>query len=216
MWFLLLKIFLALLIGVSILSLVHFRHFDTPIKLISYYVIICTVVELIAHYCAIKYSNNLIVYNIFSPIQLTLISLFYGYTLINIRKSTIIVISLANFLLAAINASFLQSPIHTLNTNFLLFESFIIISLSLYFLYHYLAASQRVSKALTPHFIVSCLLLVFWSFTFFHWLSRMAMPNVIDKHIEWLKYLLWAISLITYLGFGLVFLFYKRLQPARE
>ncbi len=117
---------------------------------------------------------------------------------------------------AIINGLIFQDFKEVYNNYFLFYESISVTLLCLMFFYDFLL-KEETQSFFNPKFIYTSLLLVFWSFTFVYWILVIYLYDVVPQSENaWINTFIWAISLITYLGFGLVFLFYKRLQPARE
>lgn len=214
MWQILLTIYLLLLAGVSIIGLVRYKIIDTPAKIILVNIALTTLSETIAHYLSLSVSNNLMVYHLFSPIQFLLLCIYYNSIVGFFKKyNTGIVIGIIGIILSVLNSSFLQNPVTSFNINFLVLESILIIGMTLCYFYDFLNTTHTTKRFATSDFWIACLLLVFWSFTFFTWVAGIALSLVISDYMFWIRYMMYVINIITYSGFGLVFLFYKKLQP---
>lgn len=216
MWPVLIAIYLIILAGTSIIAITRHKEIDVPASFITVNLILTFIAEATAHYLGYNSKNNLLIYHIFSPIQLTCTLGFFFYTIKALKKKYFILSASLVILLSTLNSYYLQSPNKDFNSNFLVFEAFIIIGLSQYYLYDFLLETSLTNGIYNPSFLFVCLLMLFWSFTFIYWLAYNLMYDVVNINFWWLKYMIWSINIITYVGFSLVFLFYKRLQPARE
>lgn len=214
MWPYLFIIYLLLLAGVSLLGLLKRKAIDTPAQLILYCIILTTISETTARILALTIKNNLFVYHIYTPIQFLFISLFFNYSIPSFKKRYLgIVIGISGIIFSIFNSIFLQNPFTTFNTYFLAVESFLIITMTLCYFYSFLDNANTSKQFATADFWIACLLLVFWSFTFFTWLTGIALSLVDPIYMLGVRYMMYAINIITYTGFGLVFLFYRKLQP---
>lgn len=214
MWLVLLSIYLLLLAGVSIIGLIKIKSIDTPAKIILTCIALTAISESIAHYLSISLKNNLVVYHIYNPVQFLLLCKYYNSIISFFKKyNTGIVIGITGIILSVLNSTFLQNPMTSFNTNFLVLESILIIGMTLCYFYDFLNTTHTTKQFATSDFWIACLLLVFWSFTFFTWAAGIALSLVISDYMFWIRYMMYAINIITYSGFGLVFLFYKKLQP---
>lgn len=213
MWPLLISFYFAILITAIIVGMCKYLILDNSTRIMFFYIFIATAAEITAYYCAKEYKNNLPVYHILSPIQLAVLSFYYSSIISTIKKRVALIISIGGVIIAIFNAVFVQNPFKQLNTYFLVLESIVIIVMTLYFFYYYLNLDYDSSRKLLTHFIISCLLLLFWSFTFLYWLAGLSIRIGLSDNGVWMKFMIMGISIITYTGFGLVFLFYRKLQP---
>lgn len=204
---------LLLLLAVLTIGLIQYKILDKASKIILTYVFITFITELGAYICTYYYNYNVIIYNAYSIVQFSLlISYFFssGNIKSNNKKRLIIIISGLFFYI--INALLFQSLSNAVNSNFLAFESILITALSLNNLYKILDDESQ-TKAITTHFLFNSILLTFWSFTMFYWILGLTMYKVLSTASTWLSVMIVFINILTYTGFGLVFLFYKKLQP---
>ncbi len=214
MWSTLINTYFTVLIGAVIIGSINYKNIDTPLRITLFYLIVTALAETVAFYCAKELKNNLLVYHIYNPIQLAILSLFYNSIIHTFKRYRVgYSIAIAGLVLSIINALFFQNPLSSLNTYFLVAESIIIVGLSLYYFYYYLHLDYITSKSVRSHFVISCILLIFWSFTFFYWLAGLSIRITLSDQGAWMKFMIMGISIITYTGFGLVFLFYRKLQP---
>lgn len=214
MWLTLLLIYIILLILVSLLSFRNTGGNDTTIKHLRTYAIVTTITEIIAFLLYYTKGNNVIIYHIYSPIQLLILSVYYNQAISFFKQKRIgYVIGVSGLFISLINSLFIQQPPSSLNSYFIVIEALLVISMTLCYFYDFLNTKLTTRRFTTPDFWISCLLLLFWSFTFFRWLASLSMPGVVSANIYYILYMMWVINIITYTGFGLVFLFYRKLQP---
>ncbi len=217
MWQQFIQVYIIILVVVSIVGIFRYKLFDTATKLIFTYIIITSFSESLAFYTSLVYGNNLLIYHIYCPIQLVFIAIYFNTVISFFRRYNIgYIIGGTGVVISVINSLFFQSPKTTFNSYFLITEAILIIGMTLCYFYDYLNSDQTVIKIINPHFIIACLLLTFWSFTFFHWLSWIAMPEALKENIFWIRYMNWSINMITYTGFGIVFLLYRKLKPIEQ
>ncbi len=207
MWSSILQAFNITLIGLAIIGIIKFPSAKLPIRVIIIYIIVTALSENIAFYTAVKYEYNLIVYHIYGPIQIFLLSLFYNNIIKTFKKNNAgIIIGIIGVIASILNSLFLQPPKDFLNTNFLVFESIVIIGLSLYYFYDYLKQEINKKDIIPNEFYIACLLLVFSSFTLLYWSIQPLTADFLKKYNMLLNYILIAINTITYLGIGFLLL----------
>lgn len=170
----------------------------------------CTLIsEYMADLLARRYHNNMVVYHVYAPLHLLLVSLYFNQSIPSFKRRRLgWYIGLVGIIVAVINSLFLQ-PIEVFNSYYLLFAGFLIISMSLYAFYKILE-NDDVSTLNNPHFWISLLLLFFWSVTYFHWSVYEILSKAMTEYLSLVPFVMPFISSITYLGFGLVFLLYPK------
>lgn len=214
MWLILMNIYLFLLAGVSIIGITRYRFIDTPAKIIVVLLILTTISESTAHYLSLTTKNNIFIYHIYSPIQLVLLALFFNRLVSFFRNRNVgVIIGIIGIVYSVVISLFFQKPSTTFNSYFLILESMLIIGMILCYFYDFLNTTHTTKQFTTPHFWMACILLLFWSFTFFIWLVGRTIPSVTANYVTLIRYMMYTINMVTYTGFGLVFLFYKKLQP---
>lgn len=202
----------AILLLSSIIGLVHYKKMDKAFHLLIVYLWLTLFCEGLAVYSAIVYKNNLPIYHTYSLVQYLLLSGYYISSVKDLNKPILKwFVIITGIAFTIVNTSFIQHPLKELNTHFIVFESFVIILLSLYSFYH-LIDDDDLNIRRNSHFWVTSLLLVFWSCTFFYWLVGVALyDSMINKPI-WLDAMIMAINILTYSGFGIIFLLYPKMK----
>ena len=173
-------------------------------------VLLTVISEITAEVLSAKIRNNMYVYHVYSPLEFVLISLYFNNRIEALKNRNIgILIALAGIIVAGLNTIFVQRP-NSLNSNFLLFEALVIICLCVYSFYK-IIKDEHEKTVTSVHFWVTSLLLFYWSFVFFFWGAYSIFTAEKPSFFYDLFYLLWFINILTYGGFALVFMKYKKL-----
>lgn len=161
----------------------------------------------------VQYGISSIVYHIYNPIELLLLSLFFGSSVPTLgRHRRALGLAALSAILALCNAVFLQ-PATAMNTHFLLLEAAIII------IYCLLALRELLLHASEPvlHyrlFWFTCLLLVYWSLTFTGWgLFELFASEESTVHRLFYQVLSSA-NFVLYGGIAIVLINHKKLIPS--
>jgi hypothetical protein len=166
--------------------------------------------EYLADFLAKKFHNNMPVYHVYAPVQFFTISLYFNDSIEEFKRKNIgWYIGITGVIVSLLNSLFLQ-PFNTFNSYFLLFSGFVIISMSLFAFYKILE-NDDVGVLNNPHFWFNFILLFFWSTTYIFWslfkILGERFPQIMSTYVN---IILFSVSALTYLGFGLVFLFYPK------
>lgn len=204
---------LSLLLLSVFRCLVLYKILDKASLILGIYLLATFITELLAAISIVVYKHNIVIYNIYSIVQYVLLCMYFTQIIDRLNKRqhriTIITIGIITYV---INIILFQDARDTPSTNFLAFESITIVSMSLYYFYENLNIDNN-SNNLNSHFWFNSILLIFWSFTLFYWLVGLTIYKSLGDKSILLNYMMWSINILTYTGFGLVFLFYKKLQP---
>jgi hypothetical protein len=196
---------ISILLSLAI-SIYRWNVSDSSVHTISVLLFITLLSEIITLICRWQGVNFYLVYHIFNPIELWLISIYFLRTL-NIKHPNLpYIILVICIIIATINSFFLQST-RTINSYFLLFESFCVIGMSLYGMYYILKTEQIVSIVTYPHFWIFSCLLLYASSTFLFWGY---FQRFFEEHWEYanaLMYIQAGVNIITYLLLGLTIFF---------
>lgn len=201
------------LFGYGIISGVYnYKYLSTGAKVILLLLIVSVITEQIATYFAYEFHNTYYVYGIYNPIQLVIISWYYNTTIDRFKINNAgIIIGLTGAVFGIINYLFIQSP-KVMNSYFLLTECLIVIAYSLYFFYRLLLGDDDIKLFANPNFWFASLFLFYWTGTFLIWgMYDYLRFNVVGSS-SLVHILLLIVSVITYIGFGTVFLLYKKMQ----
>lgn len=202
-----------LILGYGItIGLIKYKCLDKGARIILLLIVVAAIAEQLASYFAYKIRNNYYVYGIYNPIQLVIISWYYNTTIDRFKINNAgIIIGLTGAVFGIINYLFIQSP-KVMNSYFLLTECLIIIAYSLYFFYRLLLGDDDIKLFANPNFWFASLFLFYWTGTFLIWgMYDYLRFNVVGSS-SLVHILLLIVSVITYIGFGTVFLLYKKIQ----
>lgn len=193
----------------SVIGLIQTRFLDKASKLLVFYLALSLVFESLATYHAVQYNNNLAILNRFAPLEFILISLYFGSIISQLsRRIMLFIIAITVIIWLITNQWYPYQDAY--NTGFLIYESIGTIALCLYYYLDVLSTDD--ARGIGPSFWFVAFLLIFWSFTFFYWLLGFALQNNLGEDGKWMGTMLWVINLVCYAGFGIVFLFYRKLN----
>lgn len=196
----LLILYCTLLLLTTVFGLINYKKMGPSTKIIFWYIGATFLVETAATLAGYFLKYNLIIYHIYSYLQLFLISLYFHSVSEKFKRNKILLWSgLIGITLGLMDALFVDKPKDNINGHFLVIESFLIIGMSLFSFYE-LLASDEIDITHNPRFWFSALFLVFWSFTFFYWLIGLTIRNLSPEHASWMHITLWAINFLTYSG----------------
>ncbi|OSZ79063.1 hypothetical protein CAP35_12675 [Chitinophagaceae bacterium IBVUCB1] len=199
----------ALLSGLSV-----FKLLDIPTRVLILYLIITLLNEIIATYCAYTIRNSNVIYGFYNPIEILTISVYFNLTINSFKKNRVgLIIGISAFILGYLNYFLIQSPTK-LNNFFLLFEGVVIIFMCLFSFYQMLQSDDDLNLMLYPHFWITSIIMFYWTGTFFIWGTYEYLTMLSDSVKSMLFHILLIVNVITYLGFGTVFLLYKKMQTA--
>lgn len=196
----------------AVTGLYYFKRLNIGARIILLLVVFAAISEQIATYFAYEYKNNYYVYGLYNPIQLLIICFYFNAIISSFKKNGIaIIIGIICFVFGIVNYLYIQLP-HKMNSYFLLVECLVIISFCLYFFYELLLSDDNKDILIDSNFWFTALLLLYWTSTFLIWglydFFRLNFP----KYVDFVSNMVFLTGIITYLGFGTVFLLYKKMQ----
>lgn len=174
------------------------------------------ITESAAYYAAVRFHNNIIVYTIYSIIEIGLASLYFNYSVKSLYKRHIgIYIAIAGVAVGIINSIWFQSARLT-DSDFMLVEGLLIMALAMYALIQLLLDDSFINFKFNPNFWFAFLQLFFWSTTLPIWLLYDHLTSLLGNNKWIVDFSLYLISMITNIGFGLVFIFYPTMKKRYE
>ena len=201
--------YFTIVLTASICSLVRFRELKNAEKWVAY--LLCTTLffELLSVLAIELWKNNMYVYHIWSPIQLLLVCMYFNESVAAFKKYNIgVSIALVGFVVALANVFFLQPP-DSLNSIFLLYESFCIIGLSLYSFFELAQKEKEIIANI--HFWLTTIFLIYWSAVFMYWGMYHHLSTTLKHYFGPVTYTIWTINPLAYSGIALVFLLYRKM-----
>ncbi|RZL20417.1 MAG: hypothetical protein EOO89_00240 [Pedobacter sp.] len=206
------KLYIAAVAIAFACSLFRLRVTGRAFRTLSALLGITLVAESVAHYYAMVYHNNLAVYHVYTPALLILTAIYYHQASPLLRKYNMgFAISILAVIMAIVNSLYLQ-PIHTFNSNYVLFTGFCIISMALTTFYQYYTDNKEINLTRNPEFQVSLVFLFYWSSTFISYAFHEVLPVREFHKVYWF---IWLVNMATYSSLALIFIFYPK-QPERS
>jgi hypothetical protein len=205
----LLLLFVSFLVGVK-----KFKHRSAD-KYILLLLATIFISECLAEVFRKVYKNNMPVYHFLSPLHLLITSLYFNYSLPNLKKKNFgWIIGGLGLVISVLCTLYLQN-IYSFPSVFLLFESFCIISLCML---SYFSIFRIEDFEPTKHvfFWVTTTMLTFWSFTFIIWGMISVFLADAQELMPWTYLLLYTSNFLYYGSIGVIFLNYNKLIPSGE
>lgn len=207
--------YLALLTLSLLIGLRKYKILDTPSRIIVILLLVTLISESLSYVLAVKYSNNMPLYHFFNPIELSIIAIYYNYSIKTFRKRNIgYIIAIIGTTGSILNSIFLQ-PIDTLNSYFLLFEGLLIIFMSLY---SYIEIFRDIDLyAITnPHFWFSSIFIFISGITYANWALYSFIAAEMVEVMPHINAIILLVSTIAYAGFGVVFIFIHKMYRSEQ
>lgn len=164
-------IYYTTILFVAITAIVKYRQLDKALRSIAILLILTVISESITYllFWLEEHKFRNVAYHILSILQLILISMFYIEAIrLKQPRQYIMLAIVVSFTIGMLNIYLYQS-IFMLNSYMLMFESFAIVSMSLYYVYWLIKRGNVINMFKQPHFLISLLLLLLWSGSFFFW-----------------------------------------------
>ncbi len=201
---------LLLVLSIAVVTgSLNYRSMDIGTKIFYYLTILGLVSESLAYYAAFRYTDNLPVYNISSIIELFLLCLYFNYTIAIFRKRNLgWIIAVFSLIAGIINNFFIQS-LYGITTNFLFYQAFVTITLSMISLSTFIKMDDPRQAKKEVHFWLPVILIFSWSFTYL----LFSLIAFYEKNVPaGVVLLLFLVSISTNMAIGLVFFFYPKLN----
>jgi len=204
-------IYLALLLGVSLMGWHRYRLFDKASRVVSLLITATFIAESIAFYAGRVYQNNMPVYSIFNILQLMLLCLYFNYSIdVFINRHIGAWLAVLVLVLGIGNISFLQ-PLDQFNSYFLIFESVLVIFLCIFAYTRLLFTVEDLRLTTYPHFWFLSIGFAFWSFTLVNWAMYDYFIEQLHGNTHLVNLFIVFINLLTYSGTGIVFYLYPNM-----
>lgn len=155
----------------AVIGFTRYKKLQPAMRIIAWLLLLTSVSELCSYIATVneKYELRYTIYHFYNVVEAFVITAYFIYAIrpIYYRK-----LMIANAILwpsiGIANAVWLQ-PLHTLNSNMLMLESFSFITMSLYSIYHILRDDTVDNIFNHPHFRIAAIFLISWGSTFFFW-----------------------------------------------
>lgn len=200
---------LALPVGIGTY---RYRILDKGTKIFYALSILSLVTECLGNYMAVRYKNNLLVYNISSIVEVFLVSLYFNYTISSFRKRNLgWVIGFISVTIGIANNFFIQT-VYSITHYFLFYQALITIILSFAYLSTFLNPDDTREVKKEVHFWFPLVLIFSWSATYLLF-TLISFYSVKLKTVAPAVILaLFLISILTNLSIAAIFFFYPKMR----
>lgn len=196
-------------------GLSNFRTLSKADRLICLLLALTIIQESAATFMRLQYHNNFPTFHIYTPIEVSVIILYFfeasGLKYKLLISSILIIVSIS---LSIINTIFFQ-PYNTFNSYFLLYEGCVVVSLSLMSFFRLLLRDDIVPSKMVQFWLSMCFL-IYWSLAFVDlgmFSVQISRTQTLARIFTWVLY---SSNLLFYIGIAGVFIFYKKLIPSGE
>jgi hypothetical protein len=177
---------------------VRYKKLSPPFRILVYVLALTLISEFSAHYAAIWFHNNIIVYHIFTPIQFSLFCLLYNQLLESKSNKQYTIWAMVVFIVFSLINSFLIQTTKTFPTYSLLLESILIVSFA-YLVFYELLKNPRFEYLLRSSvFWFNSAVIIFFTTSFIFW----GLFNYLIKYnrplLITLSLFLWLLNLLIY------------------
>ena len=202
------SLYVALLFLAAAISSFRFKMLSSAEKCIAILLCLTFVAEVIAKIFSFYFSNNLIVYKVFTPIQFLLLMLFF----VRLLRGTVIErFSFITSVIALIVGSMLlfHIPQEDFSTSLLIFEGVYTIAFSLITLTS-LFRQRKTFVKFNSVFWICMTLVFFWTISVL-WFGSYNVIVDMSLFDRYFQIFFWT-NCLTYLSFSLIFFFYSKLN----
>lgn len=208
----LLYLYYTVLCSATIVGLYNSRRFDKSLHVILYLLMLTTVSEVLS-YILLKNEKHIVRYGLFhcfNILQLIIICMFFIFTAKPVyQKRLVILTCIVCPCIGILNIVYLQ-PIHIINSNMLMFESFVITTLCLYLIYHKLKTDKQSNIFSSPYVQIAILFLISWSSTFFFWAFIEILYDTEWEYSYIIMHSHTILNILVYAGIAAVFFFHPK------
>lgn len=194
-------------------SVFRWKELDLPSRIFAILLGCVFTVECLATYTAIRYRNNIEVYNVAGWLQLVLVCLYFNYSISCFRKWHIgLYLAAASVVLGFLNTLYLE-PVGEINTFSLTYQAILVVFLGIMLFTELLLQEGYVNAYKSVHFWLVLILVLFNSLTLVNYSLYDYLALELSERAYLLTVYIWFCGLLTNIGFTLVFIFYHRLKP---
>jgi hypothetical protein len=210
--FLLYVIYFSAILTSIIAAVVQWRSVSKADRFIIALLIVTFLSEALAIAAMQILRNDMLLYHIYSPIELFIICLYFNEKIKPLKKHYIgIAACILGVMIATANIIFLQ-PYNTINSIFLVYEGFCVIALSLYSFYRLALNETELIKS--SQFWFTTILLIYWSTVFIYWGMFPLLITTLKTSMAKITTGMRFINILTYIGFAIVFINYKKVSAS--
>jgi hypothetical protein len=199
----------------SMAGLFKYKYLDTAMRLLVASLILTSISE-ICCYVAVIYARYLLrcnIYHFYDIIQSILTTAYFIYAIKPHHYRKLLLLNFIFWPAIGISNIIFFQPLGTLNTNMLMVESFVFITLSLYFIYLTLKNDKVANIFKDAYFRIAVIILCLWSSSFFFWALVDFLFQGKWKYADVTMYLQSLIEAMAYFGIAATLYFYdKRIE----
>lgn len=195
-------------------AIVKYRRLSVVLKLLTLYLILALITEVLANKFAFDYSNNSPIYHFFIPIQLIIFALIY-YQLLNIKRFKFLyVIAVSSGFLFMILYSLSLKTIWSLfpSINFILLSA-LVLPFSLLYFRKMILNPESIQLENQPFYWFNIGTFVFFTLDFFilgfHTSLKLDVPN-------WMYDILWGSNLFLYATYFIAIFLDSKSKPMKS
>lgn len=195
------------------ISLLRWRTLDLPSRIFSVLLGFVFAVECVATFSAIRYQNNMAIYNVSGWLQMALICLYFNYSIYCFKRLHLgIYMAVASIVLGVVNALYFE-PLGKTNTFYLTYQAVLVLLLGILLYTELLLKEGYVNTYRSVHFWLVLILVLFNSLTLVNFSLYDFLADLLSGSVYLLAVYIWICGALANLGFTLVFIFYNRLNP---
>ena len=203
--------YLAIVLISIMANLLQFQRKEATEKILVLFLVFTLVNETFSRVAMYFGFSKSIGYHFYNVIELFLISTYFFNTIQPKRYKFFVVLTAFVYPLFAILNCFFLQPLKTLNSNYITFESFLVIGMSLYALYRILINDTIKSIINFPHFWLWTCILFCFSYTFFFWPCIRILYKQKSDYYDLVVCSQIIMHIVTYTGIGFVLFFYPKM-----
>ena len=209
-------IIIIALIIVVFCGFFRYKMLDNGSKLLCLLLSTDLISESLGLYTALKYHTNMPVYDINCLVEFLILCIYFNDVIdVFYKKNIGWHIGIAGVILGILNIIFLQ-PLSVFSSNFLLFEGFTLIAISLFALFRLIIKYEQLKLFRYHHFWFISIILVYLSITFLNFGFYDAFRHVLHSYKWLLEYFMWFGGIFNFTGMAIVFILYPKLQKVDE
>jgi hypothetical protein len=196
-----------------VFGLKRYALLDRASRFFLLYAISSFIGELIAFYAALKFNNNLPVYNVASLVNICVICFYFSECIELLKRNNSgLKLMIINVLVWIISVFFIHS-FFSINTTFLAYQGVLTIALAVYAMENLVTQKSQTLFYLrsSPHFWFDCLLLVYWCSTIMQWIVYWYFTNKMAG-FQYLNLSLTIINILINVFLAVVFYMYPKLK----
>lgn len=193
----------------AVIGILRYESSDRGVRILTILFIVTVISEVLCYISLIQghYKTRYSLFHFYSIFQGGLLSGYFLEVTKPYHHGKYLIATILFWpLIGVLNIIYLQ-PLDALNSNMLLTESLVFITLSLLFIYKSLKGD---GVTITSHFIISLTMLVFWSSTLLFWATIKILYRNHWKYTDQIMYAQAIVNIIAYLSIALTIFYHTK------